>query len=132
MCRFERRNNSFDPREQLRGSDRFFTPPRRLFPPTRIREPRMLWPDRRVIKARGYRVRRRNLPIAVLQHVRIRSLQHAWARARKTSRLRQTRRMLPKTFAASAGFNANHFYSRITQERMEQADCIRTAAHARK
>src|ERR1700719_2711565 len=51
MRRFKRGNNSFEPRERLRGVNRFLIAHGRVFRAPLVRQPCMLWSDCRIIKA---------------------------------------------------------------------------------
>src|SRR5438874_4305113 len=65
-----------------------------------------------------------NLPSFILQHIRVRALQHAW---RSTT---ETRRMFAQIGASSAGFNPDELHLFVRNELVKRSDRIRAAAHA--
>ena len=74
----------------------------------------------------------RNLAVGRLQHVGVGSLQHAGLRARESCGCGEARGVFAQSCAAAAGFDANHFHARIAEKRVEEADRVRSAAHAGK
>src|ERR1043166_4806112 len=73
-------------------------------------------------------MRRRHLPVLVLQDVTHRALQHAGTPA--TARV-ESARVLAQLVAAPTSLDADHPPHLILQERVKQADRIRTTADTR-
>src|ERR1700744_2084280 len=84
----------------------------------------VLWSDGCVIQSCGNRMRQRDLPGVVLQHVGKRPLQYAWRSALKTCRV------FSKYRAAATRFHADQADFLVWNELIECANGIRSAAHA--
>src|SRR5580704_7103783 len=69
-------------------------------------------------------MRESNLPIAVLQHVTIRAMQHAWASTRKS------RGVFSKLTATPSGFHADQPDRRVGDEVVKDPDGVAASAHA--
>ena len=86
---------------------------RHILRSARIAQCRMLRPNRRIIQSRRHRMCQRNLPARILQHVRIRALQHA----RRSST--KPRRMIAQSLAAPARLHADQLHFLVFNEFVE-------------
>ncbi len=98
---FERRQNAFGPRQLHHRIERRRIVPRNVLRAAGVVQHGVLGADRSVIEARGNRMRERDLPVLILQHIRIRALQHARRAALEARRVFAQRR------AAPAGLHAD-------------------------
>jgi len=103
-----------------------------IFGAALIGEPGMLGPDGGIIETRGNGVRRGDLAVFILKDVGIGALKDAGARAGKSLRGSEARSVFAESGAAATGFDADHFYFRVAQEIVKEADGVRTAADAGK
>src|SRR5271166_3026062 len=121
---FQRGNDSFQASQRAASVERLLVAGRDIFGAPLIVQPGVLRPYRRIIQTSRNRMGRGDLPRLVLQHVGIRSLQHARAAAV------ETRGVLAQRVATSSRLDANQFHLAVLQELVEKADCVRTAADA--
>ena len=124
MRRFQRRNNSFGLRQQLASIERFGVGCADVFRSPTIFEPRVLRTDGRVIQSRRNRLRGRDLPGFILQHVRVCALQNSRHSSAKT------RSMIAQRLAASASLDTDQLYFFIANKVVKNSDRIRSAANA--
>ncbi len=127
---FERGDDAFGAGEQTRGGDGIVVGDGGIFGAALVGEPGVLGADRGIVEARGNRMRGGDLSVFVLQDVGVRALQNAGARAGETLRGAEARGVFAEFFAAAAGFDADHFYVGVSQERVEEADRVGAAADA--
>ena len=83
MRALKRRQNALRPRQPHHRIQRRRIVGRHILRAPRVMQRRVLRPNRRIIQPRTHRMRQRNLPIRILQHVRIRPLQNPGRSARQ-------------------------------------------------
>src|SRR5262245_2461328 len=83
----------------------------------------MLRADARVVKPGRNGMGTGNLTVFVLQDIAQRTLKDAGSRGR------EPRRVISQRGTAPPGLNADHAYSRLTQEFMKQSDGVASSTH---
>ena len=117
--RFERGDDAFELREQLKRFERLVVRCRCVLDAPRVVEECVLGADGRVVESGGDRMRRGYLPVLVLEDVTERALQHAGTTA---ARAFETRGVLSEFFAHASRFDSDHSDARVSEERVEQPD----------
>ncbi len=82
----------FGPRQLHHRIERCGVIARNILRAAGVVQRRMLGPDRSVIQPRGNRVRERDLPVLILQHIRVGALQHSRRAALEARRMLAQRR----------------------------------------
>ena len=103
----------------------------RVFGAALLRKPGVLGTHAGIIQTGGNGMRGGDLAVGCLQNVGVGSLQHSRPRSVESTGRRQPRRVFAERLSAPARFDADHFHGIIGNERVKQANGIRTAAHAR-
>src|SRR5712692_4820099 len=123
--RLERRHDAFEPRAELECGDRVFVADCDIVDALEIAEEGVLGSNARVVQTGGHRVRRQHLPVAVLQQVRERTVQHAWAPADERGRV------LAGLDPRPGRLHADQRHVLVVEEGGEDADGVRTPTDAR-
>src|SRR5260370_9110419 len=125
MRHVERRHDAFEPRAELECGDRVFVADCDVVDALEIAEEGVLGSNARVVQPGGHRVSRQHLPVAVLQQVRERTVQHAWATADERGRV------LAGLDPRPGRLHADQRHVLVVEESGEDADGVRTPADAR-
>src|SRR5690349_5227653 len=107
MCRLQRGDDAFGPRQMGASLQRFLVRSSEVLGSSRVGEGSVLRADGGIIQPSRNRMCQRNLAVSVLQDVRERALQHAGKAAAEAGGV------LAQFRPASAGFNANQLHTLI-------------------
>ncbi len=124
MGAFERRDDAFEARQEIKGLHGLLVNSISILDSSPVVVICMLGPHSRVVQAGGHGMGKLDLPPFILEDKRLGTLEHAEGPAGKTGS------MLAALDAQAAGLDAVHFYRGIIEKLIKQPHGIRPAAHA--
>src|SRR5215472_6454902 len=124
MRRLQSGDHALGAGEQAKGVERLLVGSSGVFSPFGIGQCRVLGAEHGVVQSGGDGMRGRNLPVRILQHVGVCTLQNTRRSAAEASS------MVDKALAAAARLHADQLHPFVLDELVEDPDSVRASSHA--